>query len=111
VITMLLQLATSFVIGVDGPLTGILTPEFRGVLTLLFMAATLTLMYYLVLKSTEQRRPKRTATLTTIECASCDFKDKREFMKSDYVGKTIGNCPKCGAGTLYITLIYAEEIE
>ena len=45
--------------------------------------------------------------MTTIECAKCNFKNLRKFVKEDYVYKTVGNCERCKEPML-ITAIYAE---
>lgn len=47
-------------------------------------------------------------TITSIACYSCKFSEEREFEKGDFVGKSLGDCPKC-RGQRYIKSIYAIE--
>ena len=44
-------------------------------------------------------------TVTSIACYNCKFSEEREFERGDYIGKTLGKCPKC-KGQRYIKSIY-----
>lgn len=48
--------------------------------------------------------------LTTITCQKCDYKNKREFERGDYIFKDAGPCPKCN-NKLLISAIYREVKE
>ena len=48
-------------------------------------------------------------TLTSFACHQCDFTDQREFKRGDFVGKSVGKCPKCKNDALYIRAIYTAE--
>lgn len=47
-------------------------------------------------------------TITSIACYSCEHTEQREFERGDYVGKALGECPKC-KGQQYVKSIYAIE--
>jgi hypothetical protein len=49
-----------------------------------------------------------TKTITSIACYSCEFAEEREFEKGDFIGKSLGKCPKC-KGQRYIKSIYSIE--
>jgi hypothetical protein len=49
-----------------------------------------------------------TKTITSIACYNCKFIEEREFEKGDFIGKTLGKCPKC-KGQRYIKIIYDIE--
>jgi len=55
------------------------------------------------------RRREVKRMLTVVECVSCSYRDKREYIRGDYVMKEIGECPICGGKTL-ITEIYPEVV-
>lgn len=55
------------------------------------------------------RRKEVKRMVTVVECVLCDYKDKRDYVKGDYVMKEIGECPVCG-GKILITEIYPEVI-
>ena len=44
--------------------------------------------------------------IATIKCLSNDYTAEKEFSEGDFVGKIVGECPKCG-NKLIITSIYA----
>ena len=48
-------------------------------------------------------------TITSLACHRCEFSDQREFQRGDFVGKSLGTCPKCKNGELYIRAIYTAE--
>jgi predicted nucleic-acid-binding Zn-ribbon protein len=56
----------------------------------------------------KQAKPGETKTITTIACYNCKFVEEREFEKGDFIGKTLGKCPKC-RGQRYIKSIYEVE--
>jgi predicted nucleic-acid-binding Zn-ribbon protein len=47
-------------------------------------------------------------TITSIACYGCEYTEQREFERGDYVGKALGECPKCN-GQRYVKSIYAIE--
>lgn len=47
---------------------------------------------------------------TTLECAKCDKRTERPFLRGDYIYKTAGSCGDC-SGPLVITKITAPEAE
>ncbi|MEM1525623.1 MAG: hypothetical protein QXZ41_04685 [Ignisphaera sp.] len=47
--------------------------------------------------------------ISIIKCVSNDHTADREFQEGDFVGKVIGECPKCG-NKLVIDAIYAQYI-
>jgi len=49
-------------------------------------------------------------TITLRECDSCGYRERRSFVKGDYVLKINGVCPKCG-GPMTIMKIYVEKAE
>ena len=48
--------------------------------------------------------------LTTVTCQKCDYKNKREFERGDYIFKDAGPCPKCN-NKLIVSAIYREVKE
>ncbi|WXG45170.1 MAG: hypothetical protein WED05_00310 [Candidatus Atabeyarchaeum deiterrae] len=74
------------------------------------------IILYFATSSSPKKGEKRPAqgkdvqfkTVTSVACYKCDFKEEREFSRGDYVGKTVGKCPKCN-GESYIKTIYAIE--
>jgi hypothetical protein len=48
-------------------------------------------------------------TLTSLACHHCEFTDQREFQKGDFVGKSLGKCPKCKDDELYVRAIYTAD--
>ena len=83
-----------------GALTWILL-GFVGLITALYAIGQL------ATRISKMPKPKR--TITVIRCLSCDFKERREFRRGDYVGRRVGKCVKCN-GDLVVELIYSEVI-
>ncbi len=94
--------------GGDG--ISIFSPQVQGLITLVMLALTLTLFYYIMLKTQPKKVEEKTVTKTLIRCNTCDYSEEREFKRGDFVGKEVGSCPKDN-GTLIIRLIYSEKIE
>ena len=44
-------------------------------------------------------------TVTFVACYDCKFSEEREFERGDFIGKSLGKCPKC-KGQRYIKSIY-----
>ena len=95
-------------LGTDG--LGIISPQLQGIITIIMLAATLTLFYYIMLKTQPKKVEEKFVTKTIIKCTKCAYEEKRDFKEGDFVGKTVGTCPKDGA-PLVIRLIYSEKIE
>jgi hypothetical protein len=47
--------------------------------------------------------------LLIIRCLNNDYSIEREFQDGDFVGKVVGECPKCG-NKLIIDAIYAQYV-
>jgi len=88
----------------------LIPPQIQGLLTLIFMAITLTMIYYILLKTSPQKVKEEYKTVTVIRCDECDHEENRAFQKGDFVGKILGECSECGKGKKYIALIYSEKI-
>jgi len=78
----------------------------------LLAAIALTAMSWLASRSVRTTKEvpvlRSFRVLTEISCASCGFKEVREFEEGDYIFKEIGKCPRCG-GIRVITRICREE--
>ena len=85
-------------------------PEIQSILTILMLALTLTLIYYVMVKTSVRKKEEKFVTKTIVKCFSCDNVEEREFRKGDYIGKIVGECPKC-RGTMYIYAIFSTKIE
>jgi hypothetical protein len=48
-------------------------------------------------------------TVTSLACHRCEFSDQRDFQRGDFVGKALGECPKCKNSELYIRAIYTAD--
>lgn len=88
---------------------GFLSPQLQGLITLVMLAATLTLFYYIMIKTQPKKSEERYVTRTIVKCLKCGYEEKRDFKEGDFVGKIEGNCPK-DDGTLVIRLIYSEKV-
>ncbi len=86
-----------------------ISPELQGLVTIIVMALSLTLLYYIMVKTSVKRKEETYKTFTVLKCSVCEHTEKREFKKGDYVGKIIGECPKCGS-TMYIHAIFSEKV-
>ena len=84
-----------------GSLTWILL-GFIGLITALYAIGQL------ATRISKMPKPKR--TITVIRCTGCDFQERREFRRGDYVGKRVGKCTRCN-GDLLIELIYSEVLK
>lgn len=47
--------------------------------------------------------------LTVVKCSNGDYIIEKEFQEGDFVGKIVGECPKCG-NKLLIDAIYAQYV-
>jgi predicted nucleic-acid-binding Zn-ribbon protein len=82
-------------------------------LATLYGLATLAIVLLAVSGPTQQQgkppnkesKTGETKTVTSIACYNCKFSEEREFERGDYIGKTLGKCPKC-KGQRYIKSIY-----
>jgi predicted nucleic-acid-binding Zn-ribbon protein len=57
-----------------------------------------------------RKKPEQWKSITRLKCAACGYTEEREFSKGDYVGKVVGQCPKCG-GRLVVDAIFRRKIE
>ncbi|MEM1645050.1 MAG: hypothetical protein QXL96_04130 [Ignisphaera sp.] len=82
----------------------------------LLLLIILTILLYAKLRSGFIRRTATTSDkydeipykyISTIKCITGDHITDREFQEGDFVGKVIGECPKCG-NKLIIDAIYAQ---
>lgn len=55
------------------------------------------------------RRKEVRRMVTVVECVSCSYRDRRDYVSGDYVMKESGGCPVCGGKTL-VTEIYPEVV-
>ncbi|MEM2739847.1 MAG: hypothetical protein QXQ29_03500 [Candidatus Bathyarchaeia archaeon] len=55
------------------------------------------------------RRREVKRMIAVLECVSCSYRDKRDYVSGDYIMKESGECPVCGGKTL-VTEIYPEVI-
>ena len=88
-----------------GPNMGSLTWILLGIIGLI---TALYAIGQLATRISKMPKPKR--TITVVRCANCNFQERREFKRGDYVGKKVGKCVKCD-GELFIELIYSEVIK
>lgn len=72
--------------------TNLLSPEVQGVLTLLFMAVTLALFYYIMLQMTPKKVQEDIKVKTVLKCLGSGKITERDFQKGDFVGKIVGEC-------------------
>ena len=76
-------------------------------LMMLLLALTLLYTITMYMSSRKQMQQPKPKLLTRIECENGDYDEVRDYMDGDYVGKVVGNCPKCSS-PLTITAIYKE---
>ena len=55
--------------------------------------------------SGKESKPGETKTVTSIACYKCKYGEERDFERGDFIGKSLGKCPKC-KGQRYIRSIY-----
>lgn len=72
--------------------SSILSPEVQGILTLLFMAISLTFLYYIMIQMQPKRAQESYETVTIIKCLGREEVTERPFQKGDFVGKIVGEC-------------------
>ncbi len=73
------------------------------------ITALLVLVTVLMSVTQPKKQELQRKTVVDVRCTSCDYAEKREFAKGDYVGKIAGTCPKCGAHLLIDTIYSKEE--
>ncbi len=83
---------------------GILPPEIQGLVTIVFLALTLTFFYYMMIKTVPKKQEEQYITKTLIKCMNSEHTEERRFEKGDYIGKIVGECPE--GDTKYIYAIY-----
>ena len=88
----------------------IFPPEIQGLITIVFLALTLTFFYYLMLKTTPRKTEGKSYTKTILKCMGKNETEERDFEKGDYVGKIVGECGEDGS-TKYIHAIYEVIVE
>ncbi len=86
-----------------------ISPELQGLVTIIVMALSLTLLYYIMIKTSIKSKEEIYKTFTVLKCSTCEHTEKGEFKKGDYVGKIMGECPKCGS-TMYVHAIFSERV-
>ena len=82
----------------------------------LYGLATVAIVFLAVSGPTQQQgkppnkegKAGESKTVTSIACYNCKFNEEREFERGDYIGKTLGKCPKC-KGQRYIKSIYEMQ--
>jgi hypothetical protein len=96
-------------------LTGGFEWSISDLITLYGLAAVGVLVFLTSNPTPQQNKSMRKAselgdlkTITSIACYGCEYTEQREFERGDYVGKTLGECPKC-KGQRYVKSIYAIE--
>ncbi len=87
----------------------ILPPEIQGLITIVFLALTLTFFYYITLKTSPKKQEEKKVTRTILKCMGEEKTEEREFMEGDYVGKIVGKCDENNS-TKYIYAIYDVTI-
>ncbi|HDN01398.1 MAG TPA: hypothetical protein ENF42_00310 [Candidatus Bathyarchaeota archaeon] len=77
--------------------------------TLIMIGLTVFLVVYLLTSTflTKKREPPKKKLVTVLTCLNCTYIEKRNYKEGDYVGKTVGECPKC-EGNMLIKAIYSE---
>lgn len=96
-------------------LTGGFEWSISDLITLYGLAAVGVLVFLTSNPTPQQNRSMRKVselgdlkTITSIACYGCEYTEQREFERGDYVGKALGECPKCN-GQRYVKSIYAIE--
>ncbi len=81
-------------------------------MTIVILAVLAFIITYMAVSAMKSRQEplKKKVIVTQLKCNNCDYSERREFKEGDYVGKEVGECPKCG-GKLLVNAIYLEEIE
>jgi len=81
-------------------------------MTVVILAVLAFIITYMAVSAMKSRQEplKKKVIVTQLKCSNCDYSERREFREGDYVGKEVGECPKCG-GKLLVDAIYLEEIE
>lgn len=81
-------------------------------MTIVILAVLAFIITYMAVSAMKSRQEpiKKKVIVTQLKCDSCDHSERREFREGDYVGKEVGECPKCG-GKLLVDAIYLEEVE
>ncbi len=81
-------------------------------MTIVILAVLAFIITYMAVSAMKSRQEplKRKVIVTQLKCSNCDYRERREFKEGDYVGKEVGECPKCG-GKLLVEAIYLEEVE
>jgi hypothetical protein len=85
--------------------------------SILFVVGMVALMVLFLTNPAQQKTSRKVKieeigeakTLTSIACHRCEFSDQREFKRGDFIGKSLGKCPKCKNNELYIRAIYTVE--
>ncbi|MGB9785466.1 MAG: hypothetical protein ACPLSO_06735 [Fervidicoccaceae archaeon] len=73
--------------------SSILSPEVQGILTLLFMAISLTFLYYVMIQMQPKKTQESYETVTVLKClGGSGSVTERPFQKGDFVGKVVGEC-------------------
>lgn len=81
-------------------------------MTIVILAVLAFIITYMAVSAMKSRQEplKKKVIVTQLKCNNCDYSERREFKEGDYVGKEVGDCPKCG-GKLLVDAIYLEEVE
>ena len=81
-------------------------------MTIVILAVLAFIITYMAVSAMKSRQEptKKKVIITQLRCENCNHTERREFKEGDYVGKEIGECPKCG-GKLLVDAIYLEEFE
>jgi hypothetical protein len=92
--------------------------EWTSLETFAFFAIGMIALAILLLTNPAQQNPSGKArsgesaenkTISILACHGCEFSDQREFKRGDFVGKVLGECPKCKKRDLYIRAIYTAD--
>ncbi len=81
-------------------------------MTIVILAVLAFIITYMAVSAMKSRQEplKKKVIVTQLKCSNCGYGERREFREGDYVGKEVGECPKCG-GKLLVEAIYLEEVE
>ncbi len=81
------------------------TSQISNIFNILLLALFVASIALTLLSSSQRKRQQPKSIYTKVTCFKCGYSFERMYQKGDYIGKTVGRCPRCDS-YLVISAIY-----